>query len=291
MSEADSPRAEDNETLQRAGFMATAVRQERFVADVAGRRTAIAELPQSKTVQWLAAGALAGAFAALTLARGNPEGAYAAFGALLGHGALAFRAWTTRRARSVPEAEPHPAACFRDGEGVLRLVLDPGEEVLRSARADGPTRPRLRQLAGVTQMLWGVILGGLPIAAAAGGVSTGTLLLMGLGTLVGTAFFGRGVESLTSVRPVERIVLTNRRIAALGAPGMAHSIPLVLLPNRPVVVGRDGGRATVAIATRPLRASSPLPFPALYGVHDLDDEQAQAWAKEAMDARKELLGS
>jgi hypothetical protein len=279
------------ESLAAAGFPASEGGQRSFLEQVLNRRTARMELPTRRELLFGAAGLLSFGFTALSMTRGDLAAIWAAGGAAVLHAASAYLAWYQRRGRAHAGAEPHPSACYRDAQGGLRLRLDQDERVLHEAAADGLVRGGLRRTAGLFHVVWGLLLGGLPIAAA-GGISLGSpvLLLVTAATYLGTFFFGRGVMSLLAVKPVERVVLTNKRIAVLAAPGAAESVSLRTLHNRPIVVGREGGTATVALATKALPATRPLSFPGLFGMHSLDDAEARAWAGAAMDARRALLG-
>lgn len=278
------------ESLSAAGFSASPASQQRFLEETAARRTARMELPVQRWLAFVSGGALSVAGAALLLARGDMTGLWAAGGSAVLHALSAGLSLRSQRQLASPDGEPHPSACFRDQRGVLRLKLNEGERVLHEADADGPVRKTARALAGAFQASWGIVLGGVPIAIAAGApLSKPALLAVTLGTFLGTYVFGRGVMSLVGTKPVERVVLTSQRVAVLAAPGVAHSLPLEQLRFRPVVVGREEGRATVALASRPLPATHPLPLPGLYGVHDVDERTAKAWAGDAMDARRALV--
>lgn len=278
------------ESLRAAGFSASPAGQERFLAEVAARRTARMELPVNRALAFVGGGALSLSGALLLLTRGDMTGLWAAGGAAVLHALSAGLSARNRRQLSAPDGDAHPSACFRDPRGTLRLRLGEGERVLREADADGRVRRTTRRVAGALLASWGIVLGGVPIALAGGAaLSKSTLLLVTLGTFLGTYVFGRGLVSLFGTKPVERVVLTNHRVAVLAAPGAAHSVLLDRILHRPVVVGREQGRATVALATRPLPATHPLPLPGLYGLHDVDEEAARAWAGDAMDARKALV--
>lgn len=280
------------ESLSAARFPANPGSQQRFLQEVTEGRTARMELPHNRALAFGAAWAFSLASAALLLAREDFTGVWAAGGSALLHAmAAGFSTWS-RRQHSLPDAEPHPSACYRDEHKQLRLRLQEGEEVLHDAPADGRVRRSARVIAGILQMCWGVVLGGVPIALAAGAeLSKPGLVLVTVGTFLGTYVFGRGVVSLVGTKPVERVVLTNQRVAVLAAPGVAHSLPLKTLRHRPVVVGRGDGRATVALASKTLPSTHPLPMPGLYGLHDVTEAEAKAWAGDAMDARKALVGS
>jgi hypothetical protein len=278
------------ESLRAAGFPTSPATQQRFLEDTTARRTARMELPVQKALAFLGGGALSLGGALLMLQRGDMTGLWAAGGSAVLHALLAGLTLRQRKQLAAPDGDAHPSACFRDERGKLRLRLREGERPLHEADADGPVRKTARVLAGAFQTSSGVVLGGVPIALAAGGqLSKPMLVLVALGTFLGTYVFGRGLMTLFGTKPVERVVLTNQRVAVLAAPGVAHSLPLDMLRFRPVVVGRGEGRATVALASRPLPATHPLPLPGLYGLHDVDEASAREWAGDLMDARKKLL--
>ncbi len=280
------------ESLSAAGFATSPASQQRFLEDVAAGLCARMELPTSRALAFVAGGALSLAGALMLLLRGDMTGLWAAGGAAALHAVLAGLSARSTKQLASPSGPPHPSACFRDQDGTLRLRLAAGERVLHEADADGRVRTRARLFGSLAQVSWGIVLGGVPIALAAGGaLSKPALLLVAAGTFLGTYLFGRGVLSAIGTRPIERVALTNQRVAVLAAPGAAHSVPLESLRFRPIVVGRGQGRATIALASRTLPATHPLPFPGLYGLHDVDEASARAWAGDAMDARRALLES
>lgn len=275
------------ESLEAARFAASPPQQERFVNDVVVRRHTRLELHARPWMTSLAGGLLSAAFAAVSALRGDAPGAMAATGAAATHLAFGMLAVSGQRARSKEGADPE-AGCYRDDDDKLRLVLQDGERVIVQKNADGPVRSGARLIGGFFQSLWGLLLGGLPLALAAGrsdvvGLKVG---LVTAGTFVGTWVFGRGISHLIASKPVERFVLTNRRFAALVAPGVAHVVPLISLPLRPVVVAREDGRATLALGQRVQPGARPLPAVGLLGWHDVDEQDAQRWARETMDARR-----
>lgn len=278
------------ESLSAAGFHASPAAQQRFLEETAARRTARMELPVHRWMSFAAGGALSLAGAVLVLLRGDMSGLWVAGGAAVLHAISAGFSLRNRGSLSSPDGDPHPSACYRDERGTLRLRLEEGERVLHEADADGPVRTVPRLIAAAVQTSWGIVLGGIPVALLGGAlVSKPALLLATVGTFLGTYVFGRGVMSLLGTKPVERVVLTDRRIAVLAAPGVAHSVPLDQLRYRPLVIGREAGKATVAITSRPLPATNPLSLPGLYGLHDVDEKTARAWAGDAMDARKKRV--
>jgi hypothetical protein len=274
------------ESLEAAGFPAPAGKQERFVQDVVTRRQSRMELPTRRWLVGVAGAILSGGFAAMSASRGDLGGALACATAAATHLAMAGISFSSLRARAKRE-DTTGDGCWRDDGGVLRLSLEEGERVLKEADADGAPRPLPRKVGGMFTMMWGVLLGGLPLALLGGQPLEGLgLAAAAVGTFFGTYVFGRGVMSMLGAGEVERLVLTDRRIALLAAPGVTVSLPLTTLEHRPVVVGREAGRATLALAERKLPATAPLPLRGLVGLFDLDDEEARGWAGATMDARR-----
>jgi hypothetical protein len=247
------------DSLQAAGFPVTPDKQERFLSDVVTRRHSRLELLARPWVTGLAGGLLSAAFAFASARRGDPQGAMAGGAAALSHFAVALIGLGGQRTRSGRDAGANDA-CYRDDEGKLRLVLGEGESVIVQRAADGEVKSTPRRIGSLFQMMWGTLLGGLPLAFAGGrdlvGLSLGAVAV---GTFVGTWVFGRGVAHLLGAKPIERLVITDKRVAALVAPGGAHVVPLQSLHFRPVVVGREEGRATFALGQRPQPAVRPLP--------------------------------
>jgi hypothetical protein len=194
--------------------------------------------------------------------------------------------------RSLAAAEPHPSACFLDDEGELAPVLSPGETVLFARRADGRRGFLPRLLASCVLLGWGLVLGGLPVALV-GGARLGPvgLVVLSVGTFLGTYAFGRGVSGLFGTHPVERLAVTNQRVVAMFAPGVAQSLPLEAMSYRPVVVARDGGKATLALGMRTLPTTHPLPLHGLYGLFEIPEDEAKHVAGALMDARRRRLSS
>lgn len=271
-------------------FGASDAEQARFAARVAQRRTSRAELPTLPGLLYLGGGVAAAAFAALLQWRGSQAESGVAWTVCALHGLLTLRAFARQRALSRPDAVPEPDACHRGPDGRLVPVLAPQERILAAFDADGPERKDLRLLAGAAFTLWGVLLAGLPYAMLAGASHPLALVLGGAAAFFGTALAGRGVRTLLSMEAVERFVITNERTIALAGPGAALSIPHHALVHRPLVVGRAGGRASLALALRPLASVSPLPGMALIGLHDVDESRARDLAATVMAARREQGG-
>lgn len=278
-----------SDSLLAAGFHVAPIRQERFVTSVMRRIHSRLEMLAHPWVTGVAGGALSVGFSALSMSRGDALGAMAAGAAALSHLAVAFIGFNGQRTRSSRDAEPG-AGCYRDDDGELRFTLDEGETLIAQHHADGRVRAIPRRVGAFFQSMWGLLLGGLPLALAAGRELVGLPLgAVAIGTFIGTWVFGRGVAHFVGVRPVESVVLTDRRVVLLLAPGMVHITPLVSLPYRPVVVARDDHRATLAIGQRSLPAVRPAPLFGLVGWDDLDVKDAERWAGELMDARKKRM--
>jgi hypothetical protein len=292
MTEEALPATQDplaRDALQRAGFRATEMQQRSFLERVVTRQLSRMEVQARPSALHIAGAALSFLGALALWSRGAGEVATAGVVSGAWHMAIGYARLRGRKKRAERTGPDEPRACFRDDDGVLRLRLEDGEQVLFERDADGRERKTLRRFGGALNAFWGLALSGLPAAVFApiGGVA-GTLLTA-VGTFFGTALFGRGVASLVTLRPVERFVVTDRRVAVLGAEGAAISVLLEHLRLRPLVVGRDEGRASLAVESRSLPASRPLPAHGLVGLFDLDDKEAREVAGLIMEHRKARL--
>jgi hypothetical protein len=277
-----------NEALARAGFAVDNNAQQRFISRIGQGLYSVPRLVVRPEVLPLGGVLACLTGAGLRMAVGDVQGGVAAGLAAAGHAvflALGLKRSADRRRR---EGDDDPRAAFDDGELKPRLGED--ERLLQAVDVPAP-RDRGIALsgAGLFQVIWGLLLGGLPLAL--GGAAQGTvgLLLTAVATMVGTGVFGRGLRALVSLKPVRRLVLTDQRVVMLAAPGAARSIYLDELRHRPVLVARGEGRATLAIDIRPQEALAPLPLMGLVGVDDVDEEEGQRWAADVMDARRAVL--
>lgn len=277
-------------SLAAGGFSASPTAQQRFLEDVVARRVYRLERATRPWLTFLGGFGLSVAGAALLLARGDMTGLWASGAAAVMHALCAGLVARSQRQRALPSAEPHPAACFVNDHGELTPLLSPGETVLYARRADGAVGVLPRVLASWVLLGWGLVLGGLPVALV-GGARLGPLglVVMSLGTFLGTYAFGRGVTGLLGMHAVERLVVTDQRIVGLFAPGVAQSLPLEALTYRPVVVAREAGRATLALGMRTLPATHPLPVHGLYGLFEMPEAEAKDVAGALMDARRRRL--
>lgn len=281
--------SEATKALARAGFGASDIEQERFVARVASGRTARAELSNSKGFLHLSATLVAGAFAVLLVSRGQQPDAIAAGGAGLLHAILGLRARQAQRLLGQADAPAEADACYLASDGVLQPALGPNEKVFFAFDADGQERKLLRFVSGNAFMLWGLLLGGLSFAMLAGVDGPIAVAANAVACFVGSAISGRGMRTLVATESVKRFAITNERTVAMVAPGAAWSISHTALRHRPLVVARPNRRATLALAVRPLASASPLPFMALVGAHDVEENLAKEIASAVMDARREML--
>ena len=273
-------------SLKNAGFVTTEKEQERFVARLLQKLYYRTEVPVDRRLMF-GAGALLCALSGLYLLVRGEQGGAIIFAAAGGMHILSFwSAHMSKRQRSHAQGESHPEAAFLDDDGGLRPILEDGEQVLRSSPADGPVQKYAKHMAGLFQLGWGLLLGGLPVASAIRHLdSFATYALLVIATFMGTLVFGRGVRSMFGIRPIQQLVLTNQRVVAIAEPGAAMSVPLEHLRVRPTVIGRESGRATVAFEMRPLSSVTPLPIMGILGLHDVSEEEAKDWARLAMDAR------
>ncbi|MCP4499812.1 MAG: hypothetical protein GY822_07605 [Deltaproteobacteria bacterium] len=293
-------------SLEAAGFRGGEESQKRFMSRIMQGAYRRADLPTSKSVLFGAAAALCGAGSALLVARGVGSAAAIVGGAGVLH-AFLF-AWTAKKDRKLMEKEGDASwvAAYRDDDGKLLPRMDPDENIVlwRSMDGDEPAktgllknrkRPRfLRTGAALFQTLWGTLLGGLPIAVAAGGLSIGTSIFLGFGTFIGTAIFGRGIRTLLFCKDAEAMVLTNRRMVLIADTGAARSFALADMEHRPMVLGRSDENGvslghTVAFDVMPLTSVAPLPMKALVGMEGLSEEEAREWAGACMDERQGAL--
>jgi len=279
----------EREQLIRAGFRPQVHVQEQFALRVASKRTMKMELPIRESALFGAGAALSLALAIMLFMTARGEVAIAPVVSALWHSAFAYLAERKRKARITLNGELFPNASKRDGQRVLRLALQKNERVIFEGNADGGERKILRRVSAGVQMFWGILLAGVPAAVFIGFPPPWSIIAMILGTFVGTGIFGRGVRTAIASKYVERVVLTNQRVAVIADEGVAHSINLEHLEHRPVVVGRENNRATLAIATQTPPSLRPLPIYGLYGFHDLNEQKAKAVAGEVMDARKKRL--
>jgi xanthosine utilization system XapX-like protein len=276
----------DDAALLRDGFPARARDQEKFLAVVVTRRYGRAERSTLPALGPLAgAGALVAGII-LELARQNAPAAITLGGAVALLIGLAVARLRRQKARALREGEPDAFACF-SRDGVLHPRLDSGERVILDVDATGPDKRQVRLIAGGATALWGLLLAGLPLSVMP---SLGSHPLIALVVLAASAtgalVFGRGVQSLTVVRPAARFVLTDRRVFLAYAEGVGESIPLTALRHRPVVVDRGQGRATLALDVRPLASVAPLAVHGLVGLDDVENTRAVDAARAVMVARK-----
>ena len=276
-------------SLHRAGFGASGADQARFASRLTNRMYSRAELPVRSSLLFASASALCFLGAAARMAMADPvAGAIAGIAGAV-HAVLAARSEKRQRARAAKDGDADPSACFIDDDGVLTPRLEPGEQILWSRDADGPLRGWVRKAGGSLQALWGLLLAGLPIATVGAAPSPAVFALLTLATGLGAAMFGRGFRAMFGTDWVKRLVLTDRRLVALAAPGAAQSILLEGRRHRPVVVGRGEGKATFGLDVRPLNSVAPIQLMALYGFDSVGEETAKDLAGSVMDARLERI--
>ena len=174
-------------------------------------------------------------------------------------------------------------------EPPLMPVLGDGEEIVGRIGIQAKTRNGLRRFSGVTQVFWGTMLAGLPMAtvmAPAGnnisaGLSGWTLVF----TVFGAMVAGRGIRDLTSLRPARELVLTNQRLVIMACPGAARSLPLEQLRHRPIVLERVEGDATLAFELERLASAGLLPVKGIWGSDGFTVEEARRWASAVIEFR------
>jgi|GEM_PF-1737452 len=276
-------------SLEAAGFRTSSEAQQKFLSRLMQRAYQLPDLPSSKSILFGAAAALCGAGAGLLMLRGAPAAAGILGGAGVLH-AVAFGLFGRReRAEQLEAGKPSWTAAHRDTNGTLLPRLDDDERLVLWRKTHQQSSGRAKGIrigSSLLQTLWGTLLGGLPIAVGgAGGLSIPMMVLLGAGTFIGTAIFGRGIRTLFFTKDVEAIALTNRRLVLLADTGAARSFALADLAHRPTVVKRDDGTHTLAFDIMPLASAAPLPMKALVGLEGLSEDEAKEWAGATMDER------
>lgn len=301
MSEAESTAKEkaaqkardeqERASLERAGFRPQVHAQEQFMLRIASKSTVRAELALRESVLYGAGSALSLGLAVVMFMTARGDIAIAPLLSGVWHAAFAFLAERKRKKRITTKGDDAFEGCERDSKGILRLATEKNERVLYEGDADGRERKTLRNISALVQVFWGILLAGIPGAVFAGLPAPLNMIATVVGTFLGSAIFGRGVRTAIATKPVERVVFTNKRVALLADEGVTHSILYKYLRHRPVVVGREEGRATFGAELRPIVSARPLPVHGLYGFHDIDLESAKKLAQEVMTERRAILAA
>lgn len=273
----------DDAALARDGYSATAREQDRFLTDVVARRYGRVERSTLPALGPLAGAGLLVSGLVLELARGNAPGAVMLGAASLVLVAQALARLKTQAARARTTSRGDPFACVDEG-GVLVPVLDEGERVVVEGSALGAERVRVRRVAGVSTLAWGLLLAGLPLAVLP--MTPLAIVVGALASAAGALVFGHGAQSLSVVKGGVRCVVTDRRTFVAFAPGVGVSVPHAALRHRPVVVDRGEGRATLALALRPLASVGPLAIHGLIGIDDVESARAVEGARAVVAHRR-----
>ena len=271
------------------GFSTTREQETRYIQWVAECRYARLEVPGRSGVVPLIAGGLTVitgpvcaslGFAELTL----PFIVSGLILLLLG----AFRAGA-HRGRSLATGPEDEWACYRTAEGLVpRLMED--ESLLGVTPATAPIRNGVRRVMAGLQVVWGIVLAGLPIATVAvAGENVGDRQFwISLFTVVGWVVVARGVRDGFFLNPVSHWAMTTRRLVAMAGPGQARSLFFEYLVHVPLVVPRSEDKATFALELRRLVSAGMLPMRGLWGVDEMERSRAEEWAKVVMAARRSV---
>jgi hypothetical protein len=180
------------------------------------------------------------------------------------------------------------------GRKDARLELADDEKVLLRLNLEKRASAKVRILSFLLQTVWGLSLfimaAGMALSPHPDAIPTWGVAGLGLVAYFGAHIFGLGIRALFGVEPAAELVLTSQRIVALGKMGGIAQVPLTALKNRPVVVGRSEGKATLGLALRPAKSAGRLPFMALWGADAITDADARLWAEKATAARRAMLG-
>lgn len=283
---------QSNRAFDPGAFTASESQQHKFVDRVVQKRFA---RPDIAVRGWLipgAAAALQGVGAAALIARGEARAAVIAGLVAAGTASLAWQMWRMQQLKSAADTAPDSEAAYRDADGLLTPVLDDGERVIARLKPDAKQARLARAVSGALQSVWGVLLAGIAVAVVlgrGGDVPQMMMWLMGAIAVGSSLLFGRGVRDLFGLAAAETLVVTNQRLVAIAAPGALQSMSLEHLTNRPIVVGREDGRATIALALGNHIATARLPVRVLWGQADVDDQVARQVAHAVVDARLTLL--
>jgi hypothetical protein len=276
----------------RIGFCTSPNQEAGFIQDVYERRYSRLELPIRGGLIFLTTGLVCALMTPWVSGQGYPRLGAAMAIITMGFFALAMSEYRRVKGRGHRDAEEHPNACFPDEQGLMP-VLGEEEKIVGRVSIQAKTRIGLRRFSGVTQIFWGTMLAGLPMATVM--APTGNNISAGLSgwTLVFTVFgamvAGRGIRDLTSLQPAKELVLTNQRLVIMACPGAARSLPLEQLRHRPIVLERVDGDATLAFELERLASAGLLPVKGIWGSDGFTVEEARRWASVVIEARAAIV--
>ena len=95
----------------------------------------------------------------------------------------------------------------------------------------------------------------------------------------------RGLRDMFFLVPVAQWALTTQRLVAMGGPGVARSLWFETLVHKPLVIPRSENTATFALELRKLVSAGMLPMRGLWGVDEMNREQAESWARAVIAGR------
>ena len=276
----------------RVGFRTSPNQEAGFIQDVYERRYSRLELPVRGGLIPFTAGAVCALMTPWVSGQGYPKLGAAMAIVTMGFFALAMSEYRRMKRRREPHGEEHPSACYA-GEQGLMPVLANGEEILGRMVIQAKTRTGLRRFSGMTQIFWGVMLAGLPMATVM--APEGTNISAGLSgwtmvfTIFGAMVAGRGIRDLTSLVPAKELVLTNQRLVMMARPGAARSLPFAQLRHRPIVLERVEGDATLAFELERLASAGLLPVKGIWGSDGFTVEEARRWASAVIEGRDAIV--
>lgn len=188
--------------------------------------------------------------------------------------------------RRNPKGNEDEWACYGENE-LLKPRLFDGESLVAVVPANARIRTSSRFFMGGLQIVWGSMLAGLPLATVAGGEESVMEYQFWISafTTIGMIVLARGLRDMFFLVPVAQWALTNQRLVAMGGPGVARSLWFETLVHKPLVIPRSENTATFALELRKLVSAGMLPMRGLWGVDEMNREQAESWARAVIAGR------
>lgn len=269
------------------GFEASTEQEERFIQAVAECRYGRLELPIRTGIVPFFAGVFTVAAGPVSGMMGFPSLTLSYVVAGLALLLLSAFRYSSNGPRRSPKGSDDEWACY-ETDGGLKPRLFAGENWVASTRATAPQRRHVRWLMGGLQLVWGMMLSGLPLATVAGVSDTleDYQFWVALFTTIGTFVMGRGLRDLLFLRPVITWALTDQRLVAMAGEGAARSMWFESLVHKPLVVPRSETRATLGLELRKLESAGMLPMRGLWGVDEMPREEADEWARAIVKFRE-----